>query len=152
VSGRPAGKHSLAFGYRRKNRMSHTDPIADMLTRIRNACRAKLRRIEMPSSIMKVEIARILKEENFIADYAVVGEAPMMKLRIRLRFSRDGEPSIVGINRISKPGLRKYSDCEKLPPIHGGLGIAIVSTSRGILTDHKCKELNVGGEVLAHVW
>jgi len=132
--------------------MSHTDPIADMLTRIRNAYRAKQRRIEMPSSRMKVEIARILKEESFIVDFAVVGEEVSKKLRIRLRFSRDGEPAIIGIRRISKPGLRKYSDCMDLPPIHGGLGIAIVSTSSGILTDHKCKELNVGGEVLAHVW
>jgi small subunit ribosomal protein S8 len=132
--------------------MSHTDPIADMLTRIRNAYRAKQRRIEMPSSKMKVEIARILKEESFIADYAVVGEQASKKLRIRLRFSRDGEPAIIGIRRISMPGLRKYSSCLDLPPIHGGLGIAIVSTSTGILTDHKCKELNIGGEVLAHVW
>jgi small subunit ribosomal protein S8 len=132
--------------------MSHTDPIADLLTRVRNGCRAKHKRVEMPSSQMKVEVARILAEEKFISGYKVVGQDPKKTLRIQLKYSRDGEPAIIGIKRISKPGLRSYVGCSELPPIHGGLGIAIVSTSTGIFTDHKCKELNVGGEVLAHVW
>ncbi len=132
--------------------MSHTDPISDMLTRVRNGCRAKQRRIEMPSSRIKIEIARILHEEKFIAGYKVTGDAPHEKLRILLKYSRDGEPAIIGVKRISKPGLRKYVGCSELPPIQGGLGIAIVSTSSGILTDHRCKEINVGGEILAHVW
>jgi small subunit ribosomal protein S8 len=132
--------------------MSHTDPIADMLTRIRNASRAKHRRVEIPASKLKVEIARILVSESFVSDYRVVGEGTKRMVRLYLRYSVDGEPAIIGIKRISKPGLRRYMECSELPPVHGGLGTAIVSTSRGLLTDHQCKELNVGGEVLAHVW
>ena len=132
--------------------MSHTDPIADMLTRIRNACRAQQKRINMPSSKMKVEIARVLLEEQFISGFTVVGEDPKKTLRIQLKYSRGGEPAIVGVKRISKPGLRKYVGWSQLPPVHGGLGIAILSTSNGILTDHTCKDKNVGGEVLAYVW
>ncbi|MFQ6102944.1 MAG: 30S ribosomal protein S8 [Candidatus Glassbacteria bacterium] len=132
--------------------MSHTDPIADMLTRIRNACRAHRKRVEIPSSKMKAEIAKILLEEKFISAYRVTGEGARKSLRIQLKYSKDGDPAIVGIRRISRPGLRKYVSWEEIPPIQGGLGIAILSTSHGILTDHKCKEMNVGGEVLAHVW
>jgi small subunit ribosomal protein S8 len=132
--------------------MSHTDPIADMLTRIRNSIRAKQRKVDIPSSKMKQEIAKILAEEKFIADYKVVGEGLNKTLRIHLRYTTAGEPAIQGIKRVSMPGLRRYAGSAELEPIHGGLGIAIVSTSQGVLSDHKCKELNVGGEVLAHVW
>lgn len=132
--------------------MSHTDPIADMLTRIRNALRAKQRKVEMPCSKMKQEIARILHEEKFVADYQVVGEGAKKTLRIHLKYSKSGEPAILGIRRVSMPGLRRYAAGSELGLIHGGLGISIVSTSKGVLSDLACKELNIGGEVIAQVW
>lgn len=132
--------------------MTHTDPIADMLTRIRNACRAKHRRVDIPLSATRLELTKILLDEKFILNYKIVGEAPKQFIRVLLKYSSEGEPAIIGMKRISKPGLRRYAGCEDLKPIHGGLGIAIVSTSKGVLTDHRCKELNVGGEVLAHIW
>lgn len=132
--------------------MSHTDPIADMLTRIRNAIRAKQRKVDVPSSKTKQEIARILHEEKFIADYQVIGEGLKKTIRINLKYSKAGEAAILGIKRVSMPGLRRYAASSELEPIHGGLGVAIVSTSKGMLSDLKCKELNIGGEVIAHIW
>ncbi len=132
--------------------MTHTDPISDMLTRVRNACQAKHKRVDVPLSAVKLEFAKILLDEKFILNYRVVGEEPKQFIRIFLKYSSEGEPAIIGMKRISKPGLRRYAGCDELQPIHGGLGIAIVSTSKGVLTDHRCKELHVGGEVLAHIW
>jgi small subunit ribosomal protein S8 len=132
--------------------MSHSDPIADMLTRIRNSIQAKQRKVDMPSSKMKQEIAKILAEEKFIADYKVIGEGLKKTLRIHLKYTTAGEPAIQGIKRVSMPGLRRYAGSSEMQPVNGGLGIAVVSTSQGVLSDLQCKEMNIGGEVLAHVW
>ncbi len=128
-----------------------TDPIADMLTRIRNANALKYPTVSLPSSKMKVEIARILKEEGFILDYKVEGEVKK-ELTLTLKYTSDGTRVISGLKRISKPGLRVTSSCEKLPRVLKGLGIAIISTSKGVMTDSQARKLDVGGEVLAYVW
>ncbi|MCD8195518.1 MAG: 30S ribosomal protein S8 [Coprobacillus sp.] len=128
-----------------------TDPIADMLTRIRNANAMKHEDVSIPSSKIKVEIARILKEEGFITDYTVKGEVKK-ELIITLKYTKDGERVIQGLKRISKPGLRVASPADKLPKVLKGLGIAIISTSQGVMTDAKARKLGVGGEVLAYVW
>ncbi len=128
-----------------------TDPIADMLTRIRNANALKHPTVSLPSSKMKVEIARILKEEGFIVDYKVEGDVKK-ELTLTLKYTADGTRVISGLKRISKPGLRVTSSCEKLPRVLKGLGIAIISTSKGVMTDSQARKLDVGGEVLAYVW
>ena len=128
-----------------------TDPIADMLTRIRNANALRHDNVKMPSSKMKVEIARILKEEGFIVDYKVKG-ATKKELTITLKYAADGTRVISGLKRISKPGLRVTVGCEKLPRVLKGLGIAIISTSQGVMTDAKARTLGIGGEVIAWVW
>ena len=127
------------------------DPIADMLTRIRNANALKYEKVKMPSSKMKAEIARILKEEGFIADYKVTGKVKK-ELAITLKYAADGTKVISGIKKISKPGLRVNVGCEKLPRVLKGLGIAIISTSQGVMTDAKARTLGVGGEVICYVW
>ena len=128
-----------------------TDPIADMLTRIRNANNLKHESVKMPSSKMKVEIARILKEEGFIVDYKVKGNVKK-ELSITLKYAADGTKVISGLRKISKPGLRVNASCEKLPRVLKGLGIAIISTSQGVMTDAKARTLGIGGEVIAWVW
>ncbi len=128
-----------------------SDPIADMLTRIRNANAMKHETVSIPSSKMKVEIARILKEEGFITDYKVRGEVKK-ELIITLKYTSDGTRVISGLKRISKPGLRVTSSADKLPKVLKGLGIAIISTSQGVMTDARARKLGVGGEVLAYVW
>ncbi len=128
-----------------------TDPIADMLTRIRNANQLKYESVVMPSSKMKVEIAKILKEEGFITDYKVKGEVKK-ELTITLKYAEDGTRVISGLRKISKPGLRVNASCEKLPKVLKGLGIAIISTSQGVMTDSKARTLGIGGEVIAYVW
>ncbi len=128
-----------------------TDPIADMLTRIRNANALKHEALSMPSSKMKVEIARILKDEGFITDYVVTGDVKKT-LHITLKYSENGVRLISGLKRISKPGLRVNVGVEKLPRVLSGLGIAIISTSKGIVTDKEARHLGVGGEVLCYVW
>ena len=128
-----------------------TDPIADMLTRIRNANALKHDSVKMPSSKMKVEIAKILKEEGFIVDYKVKG-ATKKELTITLKYAADGTRVISGLKRISKPGLRVTVGCGKLPRVLKGLGIAIISTSQGVMTDAKARTLGIGGEVIAYVW
>ena len=128
-----------------------TDPIADMLTRIRNANALRHDNVKMPSSKMKVEIARILKEEGFIVEYKVKG-ATKKELTITLKYAADGTRVISGLKRISKPGLRVTVGCEKLPRVLKGLGIAIISTSQGVMTDAKARTLGIGGEVIAWVW
>ena len=133
--------------------MNMTDPIADMLTRVRNAIRADHETVEVPCSKVKCEIARILKEENYIADYTVVGEAAKdKKIIITLRANENGEKVISGLKRISKPGLRVYAKSDAVPRVLNGLGIAIISTNQGVITDKEARKLNVGGEVLAFVW
>ena len=128
-----------------------TDPIADMLTRIRNANQLKYESVKMPSSKMKVEIAKILKDEGFIIDYKVKGDVKK-ELSITLKYASDGTRVISGLRKISKPGLRVNASCEKLPKVLKGLGIAIISTSQGVMTDSKARTLGIGGEVIAYVW
>jgi small subunit ribosomal protein S8 len=133
--------------------MSMTDPIADMLTRIRNGIVSHHDRIELPTSNLKVEIARILKSEGFIRNYTVVDkEASQATLRIDLKYSVDGEPVIHGIERISRPGRRVYRNKQEIPRVLGGLGLAIVSTSKGVLSGHDAVKNGVGGEVLCQIW
>ena len=132
--------------------MSMNDPIADMLTRIRNANSATLPECSMPSSKKLVAIARILLEEGYIADYKVEQATPVDQLVIKLKYGSKRARTITGIKRISKPGLRRYVKSDDLPRVLGGLGIAIISTSAGVMTDHNARVAGVGGEVLAHVW
>lgn len=132
--------------------MSMTDPIADMLTRIRNACGSKHRRVDMPASKMKAEIARILKENNFIQDYRLVeSEAGHKVLRVILRYA-GGQPVIREMRRVSTPGLRKYVPATDIPRVRNGLGMAILSTSRGVMSDGDARRTHTGGELLALVW
>jgi small subunit ribosomal protein S8 len=128
-----------------------SDPIADMLTRIRNANALKYEQVKMPSSKMKVEIAKILKEEGFIVDYKVKG-ATKKELTISLKYASDGTRVISGLKKISKPGLRVNVGCGQLPRVLKGLGIAIISTSQGVMTDAKARTLGIGGEVIAYIW
>ena len=133
--------------------MTHSDPIADMLTRIRNANTAKHDTVDVPASKMKLAIAEILFEEGYIKKYDVIEDGLFKTIRITLKYGADkNEKAINGIKRISKPGLRVYAGKETMPKVLGGLGIAIVSTNQGIITDKKARELQVGGEVLAYVW
>ena len=132
--------------------MSVTDPIADMLTRIRNANTASHETVSMPSSKKLVEIARILKEEGYITEYVVTPQAPQDVLTITLKYGAKKAKTIKGIRRISKPGLRIYAGKDELPRVLGGLGTAIISTSKGVMTDRDARLAGVGGEVLAYVW
>lgn len=129
-----------------------TDPIADMLTRIRNALTAKHEEVEVPSSKMKAEIAQILLSEGYINGYKVEGEGIDAKIVIDLKYGPKGEMVISGLKRVSKPGLRVYAGYEDLPKVLGGMGIAIVSTPKGIMTDKEARKLRHGGEVLAYIW
>lgn len=131
--------------------MIMTDPIADMLTRVRNAVRARHTSVEIPASKEKIEIAKILKEEGFILKYEVSGEVKKT-ITISLKYGPNGEKIINDLKRISKPGLRVYAKSDALPRVLNGLGIAIISTSKGLLTDKAAKKANVGGEVVAYVW
>ena len=133
--------------------MTMSDPIADMLTRIRNANTAKHDTVDVPSSKMKLAIADILVKEGFIKKYDVVEDGNFKTIRITLKYGKDKNEKIIsGIKRISKPGLRVYANKEDLPRVLGGLGIAIISTNQGVITDKKARELQVGGEVLAYIW
>ena len=132
--------------------MSMTDPIADMLTRIRNANSAYKATTSMPSSKKLVEIARIMKQEGYIADYTVVAGEPQDSLEVTLKYGPKKERTISGIRRISKPGLRVYAKKDELPRVLGGLGIAVISTSHGVMTDRLARKEGVGGEVIAYIW
>ena len=133
--------------------MAMSDPIADMLTRIRNANTAKHDTVDVPSSKMKLSIAQILLDEGFIKKYDLIDEGSFKTIRITLKYGADKNEKIIsGIKRISKPGLRVYAGKDELPRVLGGLGIAIISTNQGVVTDKKARELQVGGEVLAFVW
>lgn len=129
-----------------------TDPIADLLTRVRNAIQAKHDIVEIPASKEKVEIVRILKEEGFIRDYLLTGEGIKKSITVVLKYGPNGERVISGLKRISKPGKRVYVKAEATPRVLNGLGIAIITTSNGMLTDKQARAKHVGGEVLAYVW
>ncbi|MDE5940315.1 MAG: 30S ribosomal protein S8 [Lachnospiraceae bacterium] len=133
--------------------MTMSDPIADMLTRIRNANTAKHDTVDVPSSKMKLAIAQILLEEGYIRKFDLIENGSFKNIHITLKYGEDKNDKIIsGIKRISKPGLRVYAGKEELPRVLGGLGVAIISTNQGVVTDKKARELQVGGEVLAFVW
>ena len=132
--------------------MSMTDPIADLLSRIRNAFTAKHDGLDVPASRMKVEIVKILKEEGYINDFGVGGDGVARKIHIDLKYGRDGNRAISGVQRVSTPGRRIYCGKNEIPKVLNGLGITILSTSRGVMTGTSCREQGVGGEVLCNVW
>lgn len=131
--------------------MTMTDPVADYLTRLRNAIQAGHKRVDVPASNLKREMTKLLQEEKFISKYAEIKGTSQNVLRIHLKYT-DGKPVIEGLKRISTPGLRKYIDARSLPRVLGGLGIAIISTSRGLMTDQQARQAKVGGEVLCEIW
>jgi len=128
-----------------------TDPIADLLTRVRNAAMARHDSVMVPSSKMKIEVVKILKDEGFIANYSIVKGDPQSMIKITLKYI-DKRPAFIGLERVSKPGLRVYKDKREIPRVYGGLGIAIISTPKGLLTGQEAWKKNLGGEVLCYVW
>ena len=132
--------------------MQITDTIADMLTRIRNATSAKHDSVSVPASNMKKAIAQILLDEGYIRNFQVVGDGKQGIIKINLKYAPDKTPAITGLRRVSKPGLRIYTSCEDMPRVMKGLGIAIMSTSKGVMTDRRARKENIGGEVLAFIW
>ncbi len=133
--------------------MAANDTIADMLTRIRNACMVRHQTTNVPSTKMTRSIAKVLKEEGFIADYEEVGEGVKKYLVVSLKYKgKNRQPIITAMKRVSKPGLRVYKNCKELPRVLGGIGIAIISTSSGIMTDREARRQGIGGEVLCYVW
>ena len=132
--------------------MQITDTIADMLSRIRNANSAKHASVDIPASNLKKQIAQILQDEGYIKSFKVIDDKKQGIIRVNLKYTDTRAQVITGLRRVSKPGLRIYSNCKDMPKVMKGLGIAIVSTSKGIMTDKKTRELNVGGEVLAFIW
>ncbi|MFI5167330.1 MAG: 30S ribosomal protein S8 [Thermoanaerobaculales bacterium] len=132
--------------------MTMTDPIADFLTRIRNAVQVGRDRCDVPASKIKLELAKILQEEGFIRTFKVLEEGPQGTLRVYLRYSSEGEPTIHGLQRVSRPGLRVYRRVDKLPQVRSGIGVAVVSTSKGLMTDDKAREQRLGGEIMCRVW
>ena len=131
--------------------MTMTDPVADFLTRLRNALQAKHKRVDIPASNLKRELTKLLLAQNMIAGFTEVKTGPQSMLRIQLKYN-DGKPVIGGLKRISTPGLRKYADAQSIPRVLGGLGIAVLSTSKGLMTDRQAREAKVGGEVLCEIW
>lgn len=132
--------------------MHITDPIADMLTRIRNAAAARHATVEVPASSMKKAIAQIMLDEGYIKAFEIVDNGTQGTIKITLKYNANKEKAISGLRRVSKPGLRVYAGADELPRVLKGLGVAIISTSKGIMTDKKARELHVGGEVLAFIW
>jgi small subunit ribosomal protein S8 len=132
--------------------MQITDTIADLLTRIRNASTAKHATVDIPASNMKKSITQILLDEGYIKDFKVIDDGKQGIIRVTLKYDENRNPVISGLRRVSKPGLRIYAGCEELPKVMKGLGVAIISTSKGVITDKKARELGVGGEVLAFIW
>ena len=132
--------------------MSMSDPLADMLTRIRNAGMVQFETVDMPLSNLKVGVAKVLKNEGYIDDYHVLDNDREGTLRIDLKYGANNEKAITGLHRVSKPGMRIYVKSDKIPKVMSGLGIAILSTSKGIITDQKARQLRVGGEILCNVW
>lgn len=129
-----------------------SDPIADMLTRIRNGLMARQKQVVMPGSKMKVAIARILKDEGYIRDFEVTKDVPQAQLRVVLKYDRDRKPIVTGLKRISKPGRRVYASRAEIPWVLSGLGVAIMSTPQGVMTGHRARRQGVGGEVLCYIW
>ncbi len=132
--------------------MSMSDPLADMLTRIRNAVMAKFESVEMPTSTVKVDVAKVLKSEGFIGNYQIIPGEIQGILKIDLKYGSTNECAITGIKRVSKPGLRKYAKADAIPKVLNGLGVAIISTSKGVVTDKTARALNAGGEIICEVW
>ncbi len=132
--------------------MSMTDPIADMLVRIRNGYKARHRKVDVPASKVKHDIAKILLSEGFIDEFSVIEDSRQNLIRILLKYDEHEKPALTGMRRVSRPGLRKYSSAGELPRVMGGLGIAIMSTSRGVMTDREARKERVGGEVVCYVW
>jgi Ribosomal protein S8 len=132
--------------------MSMSDPLADMLTRIRNATKSRFRSVDMPLSKLKVSVANVLKREGFIEEYHLVDEGPQGTLKIDLKYGSNNERVINGVRRVSRPGYRQYKPSDKIPKVMSGLGVAILTTSQGVLTDKEARQRNVGGEVLCEIW
>ncbi len=132
--------------------MAISDPIADMLTIIRNGCKAGFASVDIPGSKIKLEMVRVLKEQGYIKDFKFLENGIQGLVRVYLKYMPDGRPTIFGIKRVSKPSCRVYSKSDRMPPVLNGLGISIVSTSKGIMTDKQAKNANVGGEILCNVW
>jgi len=132
--------------------MGMTDPVADMLTRVRNAAKAKHKKVDIPSSNLKREIARILHEEHFIEGFKELNDDKRRQLRVYLKYIQEEKSAIQGIERVSTPGRRKYVNKKEVTRVLGGMGIAIISTSRGVITDKKARKIGVGGEVICRVW
>ena len=132
--------------------MAISDPIADMLTVIRNGTKAKHKKVEMPASHLKSEILRVLLEEKFISNYRYIEDRKQGRLRVYLKYTDEEESVISGLKRISTPGLRTYTNAKRVPRVQGGLGVAIISTSHGIMTDKQARKRGIGGEVVCHVW
>lgn len=128
------------------------DPISDLLNRLRNGMRAGHERVDMPSSRLKEDVLKVLADEGYVASYRRVEEKGRPVLRVGLKYDREGEPVVSGLARVSKPGRRVYASAERMPEVLGGLGVAIVSTSKGITTGQKARAARIGGEILAHVW
>lgn len=132
--------------------MAVTDPIADALTILRNASFARKETAELRNSKLTEEILKILKRESFISNYKLVKDNKQGILRVYLRYAKDGAPAMIGIKRISKPGLRIYKQSDELPKVYGGLGMAVISTSKGLLTDNEAREKKIGGEIICYAW
>ena len=132
--------------------MSMSDPLADMLTRIRNAVMVKFDSVEMPKSKVKVNVAKVLQEEGYIAGYDVTDDGPQGTLIINLKYGPNGESVITGLKRVSKPGLRQYARAGAIPTVLNGLGVSIISTSQGLVPDRAARKMNSGGEILCQVW
>lgn len=132
--------------------MSMSDPLADMLTRIRNATKARFPSVDMPLSNHKVSVAKVLKEQGYITEYHILEDGPQGILKIDLKYGPNNEQVITGIRRVSKPGFRQYKKSDLIPKVMSGLGIGILSTSKGVMTDKQAREQNVGGELLCEVW
>lgn len=132
--------------------MTVTDPLADMFTRIRNANQVYHDDVTIPASKIKVEVAKVLEDEGYIGGFSVEKSQPQDQIRVRLKYAQNRRRVITGIKRISKPGLRVYADKNSVPKVLGGLGVAVLSTSKGIMTDRQAREMGVGGEVIAYVW
>jgi small subunit ribosomal protein S8 len=128
-----------------------TDPIADLLTRVRNAAMARHDSVSIPASKMKILVSKILKDEGFISDYSIIKGEPQRTIKITLKYI-DKQPAFIGLERVSKPGLRVYSGKKEIPRVYGGLGIAVISTSKGLMTGQQAWKKNIGGEVLCYVW
>ena len=132
--------------------MSMSDPLADMITRIRNAGMVNFRTVDMPLSTLKVGVAKVLKDEGFIEDYQILKDTVQGTMRINLKYGANGEKVVTGLSRVSKPGKRIYVKADKIPKVLSGLGIAVLSTSKGVIADRQARQLGVGGEVLCNVW